>query len=59
MKYKIYIKSHCEYPDYEDECEATDKVEAATIFMRRLNQNGEIWNWLDLMDYIEEDLTND
>jgi len=59
MEYKIYIKNHCEYPDYEDECEATDKVEAAIIFMRRLNQNGEIWNWLELMDYIEEDLTVD
>ncbi len=33
MKYWLYIKSHCDYPDYDDKCEADSKEEAAEIFL--------------------------
>lgn len=44
--YLIYIKSHCEAPDYEDTCEAESKEEALKIFCQRLNQNpgGDYWS---------------
>ena len=34
--YGIYIKSHCEAVDYEDEVEARSKEEAAELFSSRL-----------------------
>lgn len=36
--YGIYIKSHCEAPDYEDEVEAISKEEAVEYFLSKLNQ---------------------
>jgi hypothetical protein len=33
MKWWLYIKSHCDYPDIEDECEADSKEEAAKKFL--------------------------
>jgi len=35
-KYYLYIKSHCEYPDYEDEIEANSLHEAAEKFIERM-----------------------
>ena len=37
MKYYIYIKSHCESPDYEDECEVKTRKEAIKMFTKRIN----------------------
>lgn len=34
-QYTIYIKSHADYPDYEDSCEADSVEEAAKIFSNR------------------------
>lgn len=39
--YAIYIKSHCEYPDYEGECEAVSKKEAVQTFLHRVNVGNE------------------
>lgn len=33
--YYIYLKSHCEYPDYEDEVEANNKESALKLFIKR------------------------
>jgi len=35
-RYLLYIKSHCEYPDYEDEVEAMTKDEAIELFHVKL-----------------------
>ena len=32
MKYGIYIKSHCDFPDYEQQIEAKSKGEAVEKF---------------------------
>lgn len=34
--YILYIKSHCQYPDYEQEVEAKNKKEAVEYFYRSL-----------------------
>lgn len=34
MRYWLLIKSHCDYPDFEDECEANSIDEAADIFLK-------------------------
>ena len=34
--YLLYIKSHCNYPDYEDEIEAMTKDEAVELFYGKL-----------------------
>ena len=36
--YGIYMKSHCEAPDYEDWCEASSKKEAVDILYDRINK---------------------
>ena len=41
MEYQLYLKSHCEAPDYEDTCLASSKLKAAKKFQRRLNQLSE------------------
>jgi hypothetical protein len=35
MRYYLYIKSHCEYPDLEDEVEAGTDEEALAYFQKR------------------------
>lgn len=35
MKYWLLIKSGCDYPDLEDECEANSKDEAIEVFKDR------------------------
>jgi len=44
MKYLIYIKSHCEAPDYEDEVEAKSKKEAVKYFLTKLNRGDDYWD---------------
>ena len=39
--YLLYIKSHCEYPDYEDDVEARNKKEAVEYFYSKLAR----WDW--------------
>jgi len=39
--FQIYIKSHCEAPDYEDTCLAKNKREAVGIFLNRINRQSE------------------
>lgn len=65
--FNIYIKSHCEAPDYEDWCEAETKEEASRIFTGRINtlgstidfENNEVyeaqWSPQDLLKDIEQD----
>jgi hypothetical protein len=35
MKFYLYMKSGCEYPDLEDECVAKDRETAIKIFRNR------------------------
>ena len=53
--WSIYIKSHCCLPDYENECEAASKIDAAQIFAKlpALQEH----NWQDLMPFIELEKT--
>jgi hypothetical protein len=46
--YSIYIKSHTDLPDYENDVEAENCVEASKIF-----QNEGLTDW-DLVDILEE-----
>jgi len=32
--FKVSIKSHCDYPTYEDTCQAKDKDEAIVKFLK-------------------------
>jgi len=56
--YHLYIKSHCEAPDYEDWCIAESKEEAAKFFAERINTSSnvvimdDVWYWKDLLPYI-------
>jgi hypothetical protein len=50
MYYSLYIKSHCEVPDYEDETSASSKEEAAKIFQKKI---GADWTPEMLMEYID------
>ena len=52
--YQIIIKSHTNYPDYEDTCEADTKEEAARIFERRIARVGGDWEVKQLVEYIEQ-----
>ena len=52
--YLIYIKSHAEAPDYERECNANSKEEAAKIFEREIGMSGGDWYWKDLLPFISE-----
>ena len=42
--YYLYIKSHCEYPDFEGEVEAGNKKEAIKMFLKNLNQGTGDWD---------------
>ncbi len=42
MKFWLYIKSHCEAPDLEDEGEFKTKVEAVNFWFERYGRYG--WN---------------
>jgi hypothetical protein len=55
-KFVLYIKSHCDLPDYEEEVEANSKEEALDHIWKRSK-----WNWIeagwekeDLLKYMEE-----
>jgi hypothetical protein len=51
--YHLFIKSNSEMPDYEDNCEAGSKEEAAMIFVKKTGRGN--WDWQDLLAYIEEE----
>jgi hypothetical protein len=53
-KYELLIKSHCAFPDYQDECEAYSLNNAAKVFMERNKMN--LWGWEKemLLSYICE-----
>lgn len=56
MKYTLLIKSHTDYPDWEDTCEADSKEDAAFEFAKKLNSSSEdFWNPMDLMPFIAEE----
>ena len=40
MKYYLYLKSHTNAPDYEDEVEAKNRDEARKLFMQDLSKYG-------------------
>lgn len=52
--YQIYIKSHTNYPDYEDECEAESLEEAAEIFEMRIAKGDGDFRAKELESYIAE-----
>ena len=52
--YQITIKSHCEAPDYENECQANSREEAARIFSERLNKGYESWYPEQIINQVEE-----
>jgi hypothetical protein len=55
MKYTLYIKSHCEAPDWEDEVEAESKQEAMQYFLKRINfANEDPWTEGMLKEYIRK-----
>jgi hypothetical protein len=41
MKYTVYIKSHCEFPDYEDSCLADSVDEAVKKLQWNMAKHGE------------------
>jgi len=47
--YSCYVKSHCEAPDFESECEAKNKKEAVKIFAQEIR-----WEENDIADFVEE-----
>lgn len=54
--YELYIKSHCEAPDYEDQCEANTLNEAAEKLYQQLPWEGkEEWSPKALLRHIEKD----
>jgi hypothetical protein len=56
MKYLLYIKSHCESPDYEDEVEAKDRKEACLKFFDRLPLQAKYdWNEDMLEPYVDSE----
>lgn len=51
--YYIYVKSHCEAPDFEDEREFKNKKEAAKYWAESLSSDeGGDWGIDDVMPYI-------
>ena len=52
--YLIYIKSHCEAPDYEDEVRAENKREATEKFLERMNNYDDVWSVVDIREHIME-----
>jgi hypothetical protein len=55
-EYELYIKSHCEHPDYEDSCWAKSRKNALKIFAKKINRltNEDFWSWEDLDEYVME-----
>ncbi len=65
--YMVYIKSHAYgFSDYEDECEATSRLQATRIFLKRLDSHiyidtarektysaGDGWDEKSLYPYVE------
>ena len=52
--YLVYIKSHCEAPDYEDWCEAKSKKKAVNMFlMRGLGNAG--WEYPEVYKNVERE----
>ena len=47
--YELYIKSHCEYPDWEEEGKFESREEAARLWARNTD-----WHWEDLVQHIHE-----
>ena len=53
-RYGVYIKSHAEAPDYEDEVMAYNREEAIGLFLDRINQgNEDPWGEKMLEPYVE------
>jgi len=54
--YHLYIKSHGEGSDYEDECITTNKFRAAMIFLNRLPESEAKYQWSfrELLDRVLE-----
>lgn len=50
--YHLYLKSHCDAPDWESECEASSKDEAADIWLQQLSKYE--WDRETLLANIEE-----
>ncbi|MFA7290349.1 MAG: hypothetical protein WC055_15855 [Melioribacteraceae bacterium] len=48
--YVLYIKSHSEAPDYEEEVEAKNKHEATIYFLKKLEKYG--WSKSDIRKMI-------
>ena len=42
--YNLYLKSHCEAPDYEDAVFERSKAAAARKLQKRINSFGEAWD---------------
>ena len=47
--YEIYMKSHCEAPDWENEIIAMNRKEACQILSKDTD-----WFWQDLLPYVRE-----
>lgn len=50
-EYELLLKSHCDFPDYQDECEAASKIDAAKIFAKSNSLREH--RWQDLLPYID------
>ncbi len=58
--YSIYIKSHCEAPDYEDEVLAENVEEASKKFWNRMSGEAKYdWTPESLVEFIGEDITSE
>lgn len=54
--YLIYIKSHTEAPDYEDDTFAYNIDEATEIFAMRIAQHGEGWDSQELKKHVVQEI---
>lgn len=52
MKFNLYIKSHTDFPDYDEDIEANSKEEALDYFYRQFEQGG--WSKDQLSEYVRE-----
>lgn len=49
----LLIKSHCSFPDFEAECEAESKINAARLFKKQYKTSLREYTWQDLLPFID------
>jgi len=52
MRFQLYIKSHTDFPDYDQEVEADSRGKALDYFYRQFEKGG--WSKEQLNEYLKE-----